>query len=140
MVRQELRVNSRAEILPTYRIATPTVCATNSSVGFVGSYSNVEAVDRVRRLLPKLERLATEMQPAPPLKSPRKRERAPILDAVGAVLAEAETPMRAREIHAAVETMRGEPVAWSSVKDCLASNAKPEGRFIRIARGRYRLA
>lgn len=29
---QELRVNSRAEILPTYRIATPTVCATTSSV------------------------------------------------------------------------------------------------------------
>jgi site-specific DNA recombinase len=33
---QELRVNSRAEILPTYRIATPTVCATNSSVELAG--------------------------------------------------------------------------------------------------------
>lgn len=33
---QELRVNSRAEILPTYRIATPMVCATNSSVELVG--------------------------------------------------------------------------------------------------------
>jgi site-specific DNA recombinase len=32
----ELRVNSRAEILPTYRIATPTVCATNSSVELAG--------------------------------------------------------------------------------------------------------
>jgi hypothetical protein len=29
----ELKVNSRAEILPTYRVATPTVCAHNSSVG-----------------------------------------------------------------------------------------------------------
>jgi site-specific DNA recombinase len=32
----ELRVNSRAEILPTYRIATPMVCATTSSVGDPG--------------------------------------------------------------------------------------------------------
>jgi hypothetical protein len=29
---QELRVNSRAEIPPTYRIATPMGCATKSSV------------------------------------------------------------------------------------------------------------
>jgi site-specific DNA recombinase len=33
---QELRVNSRAEILPTYRIATPTVCATTTSVELAG--------------------------------------------------------------------------------------------------------
>lgn len=33
---QELRVNSRAEILPTYRIATPMVCATTTSVELVG--------------------------------------------------------------------------------------------------------
>ena len=33
---QDLRVNSRAEILPTYRIATPMVCATTSSVELVG--------------------------------------------------------------------------------------------------------
>ncbi len=33
---QELRVNSRTEILPTYRIATPTVCATTTSVGDPG--------------------------------------------------------------------------------------------------------
>jgi hypothetical protein len=32
----DLRVNSRAEILPTYRVATPTVCAHNSSVGDTG--------------------------------------------------------------------------------------------------------
>jgi hypothetical protein len=32
----DLRINSRAEILPTYRVATPTVCAHNSSVGRAG--------------------------------------------------------------------------------------------------------
>jgi hypothetical protein len=29
----ELRVNSRNEILPTYRVGAPVVCAPNSSVG-----------------------------------------------------------------------------------------------------------
>ena len=31
-----LRVNSRSEILPTYRVITPEVCATPSSVGAAG--------------------------------------------------------------------------------------------------------
>ena len=33
---KELRVNGRSEILPTYRIVTPEVCATPSSVGAAG--------------------------------------------------------------------------------------------------------
>jgi hypothetical protein len=32
----ELRVNSCAEVLPTYRLSTPTVCAPTSSVELVG--------------------------------------------------------------------------------------------------------
>jgi hypothetical protein len=33
---KELRVNGRSEILPTYRVITPEVCATPSSVGAPG--------------------------------------------------------------------------------------------------------
>jgi site-specific DNA recombinase len=33
---KELRVNGRSEIIPTYRIVTPEVCATTSSVGAAG--------------------------------------------------------------------------------------------------------
>jgi site-specific DNA recombinase len=33
---KELRVNGRSEILPTYRVVTPEVCATTSSVGRAG--------------------------------------------------------------------------------------------------------
>lgn len=110
-----------------------TVCA----MGFVGTYSNTEALDRMRRLLVKLERVAAAGGPTPLPRAIRKRERAPVLSAVVQILTEAEAPMQAREIHAAVEALRSEPVAWSSVKDCLASNAGPGGRFIRIARGRY---
>jgi hypothetical protein len=32
----ELRVNSRSEILPTYRVGAPAVCAPNSSVELAG--------------------------------------------------------------------------------------------------------
>ena len=33
---KELRVNGRSEILPTYRVVAPEVCATPSSVGRAG--------------------------------------------------------------------------------------------------------
>jgi hypothetical protein len=49
--------------------------------------------------------------------------------------------MRAKEIHAAVEALLGEPVGCSSVKMALASNVSGSTRrFVRIARGRYVLA
>lgn len=105
-------------------------------MGFVGTYSNGEALDRVRRLLPKLERLAAEGGPTPAPQPLRKREE-PILATVTETLAEASLPMRAVDIHAAVQAARGTPVSWSTVKDCLASNARPGGRFVRVARGRY---
>jgi hypothetical protein len=46
--------------------------------------------------------------------------------------------MQARDVHARVETLLGEPVRWSSVKATLAGNLKgPAPRFVRVARGRY---
>jgi hypothetical protein len=48
--------------------------------------------------------------------------------------------MRAKDIHAAVEALLGEPVGWSSVKMALASNVSGSSRrFVRVARGRYGL-
>lgn len=49
--------------------------------------------------------------------------------------------MQAREVHAAVEALLGEPVRWGTVKNALAGNvAGASPRFARVARGRYRLA
>ncbi|MGH2852701.1 MAG: hypothetical protein ACRDLF_00710 [Solirubrobacteraceae bacterium] len=75
--------------------------------------------------------------------SARQRPRRPgwVLQAVVRVLADRGEPMRAKDIHAAVETALGEPVAWSSIKGALADNvAGTAPRFVRIARGRYVLA
>ena len=50
-------------------------------------------------------------------------------------------PMRAKDIHAAVEALVDEPVPRSSVKGALASNVSvSSGRLVRVARGRYILA
>ena len=64
-----------------------------------------------------------------------------IVAAVISVLGMHPGPMRAHDVHLAVEGILGTPVRWASVKACLASNVGgPSSRFVRVARGRYRLA
>jgi hypothetical protein len=49
-------------------------------------------------------------------------------------------PMHARDVHAAVEGLLGEPVRWTSIKATLADNlGDPAPRFVRVARGCYGL-
>ncbi len=61
-----------------------------------------------------------------------------IIDAISQVLIAERAPMRARDVHARVETLLDEPVRWASVKATLAGNLNgPAPRFVRIARGRY---
>jgi hypothetical protein len=63
-----------------------------------------------------------------------------IIDAISQVLVEEGDPMQARDVHAQVETLLGEPVRWATVKATLAGNLNgPSPRFVRVARGRYRL-
>jgi hypothetical protein len=64
-----------------------------------------------------------------------------VLKAVVQVLTDRDEPMRAKDIHAAVEALVGEAVPRSSVKGALASDAAgSSGRLVRVARGRYVLA
>jgi HB1, ASXL, restriction endonuclease HTH domain len=61
-----------------------------------------------------------------------------IIDAISQVLSEEGDPMQARDVHAHIETLLGEPVRWASVKATLAGNLEgPAPRFVRVARGRY---
>lgn len=74
--------------------------------------------------------------------SRRQRPHRPgwVVEAVAQVLADRAEPMRATDIHAAVEALLGETVCWGSVKNALANNISgPSRRFVRIARGRYGL-
>ncbi len=56
-------------------------------------------------------------------------------------LAEADRPVRAREIHQIAEKLAGTPLSWNTVKDCLHKNARrPDSLVERVSYGRYRIA
>jgi hypothetical protein len=62
-----------------------------------------------------------------------------VQEAVIRVLAAADRPLRAREVHEAAEELVGRPVSWNTVKDCLHKHARRPGSPIeRVSRGRYR--
>jgi hypothetical protein len=64
-----------------------------------------------------------------------------VLGAVTNVLKAAKEPMQARKIYVAVLELVGEPVSWSSVRNCLASDISGKSpRFERVGHGRYRMA
>jgi hypothetical protein len=70
----------------------------------------------------------------------RHRRHGWVLEAVIHVLKQHASPMRAREVHFAVEAQLDRPVRWASVKACLAANVSGESsRFVRAAHGRYTL-
>lgn len=107
-----------------------------------GVLSNHDLQERLRRLIKKLAALRSKGE-VQERRSCRERPRRPgwVVKAVVNVLTNREEPMRAKDIHVAVEALVGEPVSWSSVKQALASHVSgPSPLFVRIARGRYTLA
>jgi hypothetical protein len=94
-------------------------------------------------LVKKLQTLRTsDAQPRATL-SRRQRPHRPgwVIEAVLQVLDDRREPMRAKDIHSAVEALLGESVCWGSVKNALASNITgPSPKLVRIARGRYVVA
>lgn len=77
--------------------------------------------------------------PLPPYGRPGHRKLGSVTDAVVQVLSDAGSEMRYVDVHRAVETLLGGPVARSSIKNALAkgsSGRRP--RFERVGRGRYR--
>ncbi len=68
-----------------------------------------------------------------------RRRAGGVKEAVFRVLATAERPLRAREIHLAAEELTGTPLSWNTVKDCLHKNARrPDSPIERVSHGRYR--
>jgi hypothetical protein len=108
----------------------------------VGVLSNQDLHERLRRVVTKLAALRASSDVRKHRSSrQRPRRHGWVTKAVVTVLAEQDEPMRAKDIHAAVEALVGGPVAGSSVKQVLSSNVSgPSPRFVRIARGRYVLA
>jgi hypothetical protein len=75
-----------------------------------------------------------------PAERRRRRPWGEMRRAIEAVLGSAGE-MRARDIRPAVEQLLGQEVTASSVKNCLAANSRGTApSFVRVGRGRYRLA
>jgi hypothetical protein len=109
----------------------------------LGTYSNQDLQGSLGRLAKKLAAVRASGEPRRRPVTRRQRPRRPgwVLKAVVQVLADRGEPMRAKDIHAAVEASVGGPVSWSSIKGALADHASGSSRrFVRIARGRYVLA
>jgi hypothetical protein len=109
----------------------------------IGVLSNHDLQGSLGRLAGKLAAVRASSEPRRPVVACRQRSRRPgwVLKAVVQVLADHDEPMRAKDIHAAVEASLGEPVAWSSIRGALASNVSGSSRrLVRIERGRYMLA
>ena len=109
----------------------------------IGVLSNHDLQGSLGRLVENLAAVRTSGAQPRVVASQRLRCRRPgwVVNALVQVLDGRGEPMQAREIHAAVEAMLGEAVAWSSVKGALASNVSGSSpRFVRVVRGRYMLA
>jgi len=109
----------------------------------IGVLSNHDLQGSLGRLAEKLAAVRASSELRRQAVACRQRPRRPgwVLKAIVQVLADQEEPMRAKDIHAAVEASVGEPVSWSSIKGALADHASGSSRrFVRIARGRYTLA
>ena len=83
--------------------------------------------------------LANRCRPEPQSQSQIRPRAGAIQEAVIQVLASAERPLRAREIHAAAEKLAGTALCWNTVKDCLHKHARrPHSPIERVSHGSYR--
>jgi hypothetical protein len=68
-----------------------------------------------------------------------RRRAGTVQETVIRVLASADGPLQAGEIHAAAQELAGEALCWNTVKDCLHKHARrPASPVERIGHGRYR--
>ncbi|HTW43104.1 MAG TPA: HTH domain-containing protein [Solirubrobacteraceae bacterium] len=143
-----IRVDARDQIEPTFRV--PAVRIDYGYMDLVRTLSN--PTGPLKTLLEGTYWIRQDSKRTPIKRSKRPRPTRPgiaarhrragwVVEAIVRVLAERQEPMQAKEVHAAVEALLGEPVRWASVKAALAANVVgPSPRFVRVGRGRYRLA
>jgi hypothetical protein len=113
-------------------------------MALTGHGSNRRLKDHLDQLGERLDALrgarANRTPPRREALQPSRRRWNSITEAVATVLGPAGE-LRARDVHAAVEALLGEPVSRSSVKNCLSRHsAGQDPRFERLAQGHYRLA
>jgi hypothetical protein len=106
-----------------------------------GALWNLYNQGRLPRLAALHKRLLARVPETEIVRRPLRRRQGALLDAVTTVLERAGSPLRVRQVHAAVEELCGEPVPFSSVNEALSTHANSDGgRFRRVRYGTYELA
>jgi hypothetical protein len=83
--------------------------------------------------------LASRSEPETQSQSQLQPRTGAVQAAVIQALAEADRPLRAREIHTAAQKLAKTPLSWNTVKDCLHKHARRPGSPVeRVSHGRYR--
>ena len=67
------------------------------------------------------------------------REALPISDTVEQVLRLAVQPMKVNAIYQACEHLLDRSISYRSLRTCLWKGSQPDGRFVRLGYGMYRL-
>lgn len=107
-------------------------------IGLIGSYLNPEIQARLSRLADKLDQVAAGTDARRVSRRVDQRLSGRLVpEAIMRVLAGSVEPLSVPTIHEAVELMLGRPVSQSTVKNALRREARPGGRLVRLARGRY---
>jgi hypothetical protein len=107
----------------------------------IGARSNPRAGVELVRLGALHDELLRRASANPREPRPAPARVSPVLETVTLVLERAGGPLRAREIHAAVQQLAGEQLLWTSVKAALAAGvAGKSPRFRRVRRGVYQTA
>ena len=101
-----------------------------------GALLNCDQLTNAHRLI---RSLAARPGPQTQSQSQLRPRAGAVQQAVLQALAEADRPLRAREIHQAAQKIAGMPLSWNTVKDCLHKNARRRDSPIeRVSHGRYR--
>ena len=109
-------------------------------MGLVGQGSNRDLNEKMRAIASTAATAKSKRRASRRTQRRRRRPWGEMRRAIETVLGSAGE-MRACDIHLAVEQMLGQHVTASSVKNCLAANSQGTApSFVRVRRGRYRLA
>lgn len=111
----------------------------SSSMELAGQLSNQSVKGSWGKLATTLARLRDGEATDRPVPQPRNiRRQGEVRGVITHLLAAADQPMRAREIHRAVEQELGTEIPWSSISNCLRRNSiGPRARFRKVSLGRY---
>ena len=107
-------------------------------VELVGPLSNPAVKAAWEELAARLTEVRASGAPIRRAKLIRKvRPRGQVLKIICTLLERVNGPMRAKEIHRAVEAELGETVPWSSIANCLRKNII--GKDALVGKGRYQM-